>query len=210
MARIHTLSLAHSHTLGCGTLFGAAYWNDVDAYPDFCKLTEDPHLDQTTVSRLKTIREEKLTAIRALWGTLPKAAVQGDISINNLTDHPDGLTVFDYNNAGDEVLVSDLVLEGLLTACEMDLPPDTPPSARELLFPALLGGYLSIRSLSVAEAQAAWDIYTLYHAFWFSRIIYNENSLQKLLQQKEYDHANTLLHQMLTDLTEQDDGRFRA
>ena len=140
---------------------------------------------------------------------MPKAAVQGDISINNLVSGEDGLTVFDYNNAGDEVLISDLVMEGLLTAYEMDLPEGTDPVCREQFFPALLNGYLSVRKLSEEEATAAWLVYTLYHSLWFSRIVYNEDSLEKLVKKEDYASANRLLHQMLADMNEPDDGRFK-
>ena len=155
-------------------------------------------------------RNEKLEAIRSVWDKLPKAAVQGDISINNLVYGKEMLTVFDYNNAGDVVLVSDLVLEGLLTAYEMDLPEGTGQSIREQFFPALLKGYLSHRELSEKEAEAAWSVYTLYHSLWFSRIKYKDNSLEQLVKREDYLSANQLLCQMLSDMTESDDGRFRS
>ncbi len=210
MARMHEISLQNDRRIGCGTLFSAAYWNDVDAYPSFCKLTQDEKLDQAIVERIKALHDEKLESLRAVWERLPKAAVQGDISINNLVYADDTLRVFDYNNAGDEVLVSDLVMEGLLTAYEMELPDGTDERCREDIFPALLRGYLSVRHLCDAEASAAWTIYTLYHALWFTRVIYNENSLEKMLGRGEYDGANRLLAQMLADISEVDDGRFRA
>lgn len=209
MAQMHTLSLANKGHIGHGTLFSAAYENDVDAFPRFCALTQDARLDQDTAAAIKALHDEKLAKLRAVWETLPKAAVQGDISINNLVLTEDGLAVFDYNNAGDEVLISDLVMEGLLTAYEMDLPADTSDAYRELLFPALLAGYLSVRPLSEAESKAAWEAYTLYHGLWFTRILYNEDSLAALVKKGEYDAANALLKQMLADMQEADDGRFR-
>lgn len=210
MARMHTISLANKCEIGCGTLFSAAYQNDVDAFQAFCEITRNEKLDQTIVKQLRTLHDEKLEHLRAVWETLPKAAIQGDISINNLVSSEEGLIVFDYNNAGDEVLISDLVMEGLLTACEMSLPDNTPASYREKIFPALLKGYLSIRPLSEAESKAAWEAYTLYHSLWFSRIIHHDTSLKKLVQSKNYDAANRLLKQMLADMTEVDDGRFRS
>lgn len=209
LARMHTLSLENGYALGYPTLFSAAYENDVDVYEDFCGICENEHLDRDVVRQIKKYREEKLAVLRSVWDRLPKAAVQGDISINNLTYAGEKLTVFDYNNAGDEVLVSDLVMEGLLTAYEMDLPAGTDPDCRELLFPALLDGYLSRRKLSEEEAETAWIIYTLYHALWFTRIVYNENSLGKFVEREEYEAANRLLLQMLADMTESNDGRFR-
>ena len=136
-------------------------------------------------------------------------AIQGDISINNLVYGEDELIVFDYNNAGDEVLISDLVMEGLLTAYEMDLPKGADQSCREQFFPAMLNGYLSNRKLSEEEANTAWIVYTLYHSLWFSRVVYNDDSLEKLVEKEDYAAANRLLVQMLADMTENDDGRFR-
>ena len=209
MARMHILSLNNNYEIGCGTLFSAAHQNDVDAYEDFCKICENEYLDRAVIEQIKKHRNEKLEAIRAMWEKLPRAAVQGDISINNLVYGKDVLTVFDYNNAGDVVLVSDLVLEGLLTAYEMDLPEGTDQNIREQFFPALLNGYLSHRELSDEEVEVAWIVYTLYRSLWFSRIKYNEDSLEKLVKNEDYLSANQLLNQMLEDMTESDDGRFR-
>ncbi len=210
MARMHTLSLEQNCRIGHRTLFSAAYWNDVDSFPEFCEITKNENLDQETVAKIKALREEKLNRLRDLWDTLPKAAVQGDISINNLVSTDDGLIIFDYNNAGDEVLVSDLVMEGLLTAYEMDLPPNAPKTYTEQLFSAFLKGYLSVRTLRESECAAAWDIYTLYHGLWFTRIVYRESALDALVKEKNYEVANRLLTKMLSDLEEADDGRFRG
>lgn len=210
MAHMHILSLENRHTIGYGTLFSAAYQNDVDAYKEFCKICKNKHLDQSIIEQIKNIRDGKIEKIRSVWDSLPKATVQGDISINNLVYDGNALTVFDYNNAGDEVLISDLVLEGLLTAYEMDLPDGVEQSCRECFFHEFLNGYLSIRKLSEKEADVAWIVYTLYHSLWFSRILYNENSLVKLVENKDYFSANQLLSQMLADINEKDDGRFRA
>lgn len=209
MARMHTLSLENQCSIGCGTLFSAAYWNDVDQFERFCELTQDENLDQEVATLIKVLHDEKLAKLRAVWDMLPKAAVQGEISVNNLVLTADGLTVFDYNNAGDEVLISDLVMECLLTAYEMDLPEGVPPSARAELFPAFLRGYLSVRPLSEAESAAAWEAYTMYHALWFTRLVYNDDSLAVFVAKGEYDAANCLLRQMLADIQEADDGRFR-
>lgn len=134
MAQMHRISLANKCEIGCGTLFSAAYCNDVDAYSEFCKICEDEKLDQTIITEINTLHDEKLKSIRAVWNILPKTAVQGDVSINNLVYSTDGFTIFDYNNAGDEVLISDLILEGLLTACEMDIPNGISVSFREEIF----------------------------------------------------------------------------
>lgn len=208
MAWMHSISLEHDCRIGCGTLFSAAYWNDVDAFSLFCKLSEDERLDRVATDRIKNLHDRKLETIRSMWEELPRAAVQGDISINNLSMNGEVLTVFDYNNAGDEVLVSDMVMEGLLTAYEMDLPEGQPEAYREQLFPAFLEGYLSTRKLTAREAEAAWEIYTMYNSLWFTKVQYNDNSLEKLVERGEYEAANRLVSRILTDMSQQNDGRF--
>ena len=73
-----------------------------------------------------------------------------------------------------------------------------------------MNGYLSVRKLSEKEAEAAWVAYTLYHGLWFTRIMYNEDSLEKLVEHGDFSSANKLLRKMLDDMTEENDGRFRS
>lgn len=40
MARMHMISLSNKFEIGHGTLFSAAYWNDVDVYSDFCEIAK--------------------------------------------------------------------------------------------------------------------------------------------------------------------------
>lgn len=208
MARMHLLALADGQAIGCGTLFSAAYENDVDCFDDFCQLCADPRADQQTVTQIKHLHDAKLQRLREKWHLLPKAAVQGDISINNLVWDGHSLTVFDYNNAGDEVLVSDLVMEGLLTAYEMELPEGVTEAVRERLFPAFVRGYLAVRPLSSLEQEMAWEAYTLWHGIWFTRIVYHEHSLQKCIERDDWVGVNERLTHMLQDMLEENNGMF--
>ncbi len=207
MARMHTISLDSGFCIGRRTIFNGAGDNDVGAYPDFCRICKEAELNQTVVTQIKELYEQKLARIRAQWTTLPTAATQGDLSINNLTMDKDGeLTVFDYNIAGDEVLVSDMVLEGLFVAYQMDLPQGCSAAYRETIFPAFYEGYLSVRSLTEAECAVAWDLFTMYHALWGSRV----DELDILVSDGNHEQANELLMRIFSDLCALDDGRFRV
>ncbi len=207
MAQMHTISFQSGFRIGRGTIFGEAPNNDFDAYPDFCRIAEDPRLDQAVASQIKALYEQKTACVHALWHTLPIAATQGDLSVNNIARGADGeLTVFDYNIAGDEAMVSDMVLEGLFLAYQMDLPPECPPDYRETVFPAFYEGYLSIRSLTENECTVAWELYTMYHSLWAS----TTDELEALAAAEKYEEANLLLARVFLDLSLPDDGRFRA
>ena len=149
-----------------------------------------------------------METLRNVWDVLPRAATQGDVSINNLVDTGRELILFDYNNAGDKVLVSDMVLEGLHTAYEMDLPDDTPLENPQNLFRAFCDGYRSERILTEAEKKTAWDIYVLYDSLWFTKIVYSPGSFESLLKYADIQGANAKLREMLSVLERGDDGRF--
>ena len=208
LAKIHTVSVQNGFMIGRGTLFGAAVKNDVNAFDGLCRLAEDEQIDKDVFAAIRALYEQKMCELRTVWEGLPRAATQGDISINNLVDTGDELIVFDFNNAGDETLVSDLVLEGLLTAYEMDLPEGTPPEVPQQLFRAFIRGYRSVRALSDAECAAAWTIYVLYDSLWFTKILYNDDSVQGHLQRGDAEGANRKLKEMLHDLqrTEKDEA----
>ena len=208
LAKIHSISLQDGFRIGTGTLFGAATKNDVNAFNRLISICEDPRIDQEIFAQIQRLYQSKMDALRSVWSRLPVAATQGDISINNLVDTGETLIVFDYNNAGDEVLVSDMVLEGLLTAYEMDLPENTPPEVPQQLFLAFEQGYRFVRPLNGDEQKAAWEIYVLYDSLWFTKIVYSEQSVQKLLEREDTDGVNRKLRAMLSDLLREDDGRF--
>ena len=130
------------------------------------------------------------------WGKLPRFATQGDISINNLSYTEGNQRIFDYNIAGDETLVGDMVLEGLLTANEMDLSDELTDHDRPELFKQFYKGYITERPLSDDEKTVLNDIYSISSALWFTRIKYNENSLEKLIDCNECDKVRELLQEL--------------
>lgn len=201
MARIHRISLEDGCRIGAATLFSAAEKNDVNRYDRFEALCRDKRLDSALVRRICGLYQEKMARLTRKWPALPVCAVQGDVSINNLHLGRDGLVIFDFNNAGDVVPVSDAILEGLLTAYEMELADGLQDADRPELFHAFLRGYRSVRSFTPEELDVAWDIYTLYNGLWFTRITFSENSLEQLLSRGEYEQANQLLSSIYADMT---------
>lgn len=202
MARIHRISLEDGCRIGAATLFSAAEKNDVNRYDRFEKLCENEHLDSFLTARICSLYREKMARLAEKWPVLPVCAVQGDVSINNLHLNRDGLVIFDFNNAGDVVPVSDVILEGLLTAYEMDLAAGLDDTDRPGLFRAFIQGYRTVRAFTPEELGVAWDIYTIYNSLWFTRIIYAENSLEALLRRGEYGQADRLLSRIYSDLSE--------
>lgn len=192
--RMHCIAEVNNCHIHYTGIFDLMNWNEVSGYDRFNELGEAGKLDSTLFRAIKTKYLEHLDALKSIWSQLPRYATQGDISINNLTFINDQLGVFDYNNGCDEVLVSDMILEGLLTAYEMDVVGNID---RKELFYQFVSGYRTQRILSDLEIEAMHHIYSISDALWFSKIMINEHSLTKLVERNEIEKINALLEEML-------------
>lgn len=150
--------------------------------------------------KIKTLYIAKLEKIKLSWIKLPRYATQGDISINNLSFVGENIGIFDYNVAGDETLVGDMVLEGLLTANEMDLSNGLTDKDRTELFKRFFNGYITERPLTDDEKNIFSEIYSASSALWFTKIKYDENSLTKLIERNEYGKVDLLLQEIYDTL----------
>lgn len=200
MAKIHNISEKGHCYIGANTIFNVVGYNEVSGYDEFVKLGESGKIDSEMYQKIKKIYCIKIQRIKLLWDKLPRYATQGDFSINNLTYIGEELGIFDYNIAGDETFVGDMVLEGLLTANEMDLADSLSDTNREELFKHFYKGYTSERPLTKDEQHIFNDIYSISSGLWFTKILYNENSLIKLVECNNYHKVNLLLQEIYNTL----------
>jgi Ser/Thr protein kinase RdoA (MazF antagonist) len=202
MARNHHIAAENNLHINAGTLFNVTGYNEVSGYPAFIKWGTDGLIDKNIFNAICSVYDERFGRIQAVWDSLPKYATQGDYSTNNLTYIGEDLGIFDYNNAGDETLAGDMILEGLLIAYEHDLAEGLTDNDRLGLFKSFASGYLNRRPFSEAEKRVADDIYALSRGLWFTRIMYGDDALEKSMD----DSGKTpkILREIYDDLT----GRF--
>lgn len=201
MGNIHRISENGNCLIGNSTLFNLVGYNEVSGYNTFLELSEVRKIEPEMYLNIKELYTEKLERVKRYWSKLPRFATQGDISINNLSYSVESIGIFDYNNAGDETLVGDMVLEGLLTANEMDLSEGLTDNDRTELFKHFYQGYITERPLSDDEKTVLRDIYSISSALWFTKIKYNENSLEKLVERNECDKIGKLLQEIYAILS---------
>lgn len=200
MARMHKISEKGNCHIGANTIFNIVGYNEVSGDDEFVKLGESNKIDSEMYLKIKKLYITKLNRVKSSWNKLPKFAVQGDISINNLTSIGEEIGIFDFNIAGDETLVGDMVLEGLLTANEMELAKGLTDKDRKEIFNCFFQGYISERPLLYDEKSILSEIYSISSALWFSKIEYAENSLTKLVERNEYDKVDILLNEIYESL----------
>lgn len=211
MARIHRLSFRDNFKIGAPTMFNALGQNRVSGIDAFRELAE--HAEASMIKSVSyphrfctkpeicreiiTIYDRKLASAADVWGRLPCSAVQGDIAVSNLYNAGDRLGVFDFNNAGDETLIGDMILEGLLMANESKLAEGLTEQDRPAVFRSFLDGYRAICPLTPDERMAACELYPAYSALWHTKV----DELSKLMHTPgECGKADELLSAMYDEI----------
>lgn len=154
--------------------------------PESCKL----------LNKIFITYDERKSNIKNLLYRLPCYATQGDYSICNLTYTKGSIGIFDYNIAADEVLVIDMIVEGLFISKVMDLDSNLKGSDRKSLFLHFIKNYNINRKLSDDELIVLDDIYAITESFWWSKIIFDEHrSLIQILNNKDKKELQNFLNE---------------
>lgn len=202
MGKNHCIAEEDNLYINANTIFNIVGYNEVSGYNEFVRLGNDKLIEKKLFDEICSIYDIKINRIKSVWGSLPKYATQGDYSINNLSYIGyDELGIFDYNIAGDETLIGDMILEGLLIANEMELTQGLSDTDRPGLFKSFLNGYISQRPLSENERLVFDDIYAISKGLWFTRIQYNDASLVKLIEKKDHEKTTELLREIYKDIS---------
>ncbi|SDX43035.1 phosphotransferase [Paenibacillus sp. PDC88] len=202
MARMHIISERDDCHIDADSIFNVTGYNEASGYERFRELGEAGYLNQEKYERIIQLYEDRMNRIQAMWPELPRHATQGDYSINNLVLRDGAVGIFDYNIAGDETLVGDLIVEGLLVANEMDLAEGLSTDDRPQLFNAFYDGYSKVRPLQELEQAVVKDVYAVVASMWFTTIRYEEDSLEFMVERHEVVKMESILDQMLELLSE--------
>ena len=208
LGRMHSLSLAAGYTVGTATIFDIRGRNDIALFEHFYGLRSSlPRQLLPLFNKVEAACRQRHKRVLAVLSNLPVCAVQGDLS--NLFLNQKGLGVFDFNNCGDVHPVSDLVLEGLMLARQMDYEKPWTPELGERLFASFLQGYQRSRALGDAEKQIIPDIYALGCSLYMMQVKWGPDPLYHLLESGNITQAEQLLESMLAQIScEQVPGLF--
>lgn len=202
MAKMHTISQENNCHIRGNTI-----WNifcdksDISrGFKSFCEYRHNSDYDWSLYNTdlyqsIIDLYEQRLSRLKSIWHKLPCYATQGDYSINNLA-FKDGRVkgIFDYNIAGDEALVSDMIIEGLFVSYEMDLDNCLIDDDKDRLFKLFVKTYMQCRKLTQIEIKVMNDIYAVVFPFWWTRIIFDsKKSLRKYLEENNTKKVNEFL-----------------
>lgn len=200
LGRMHSLSLAAGYKVGTATIFDIRSRNDIALFEDFYGLRSSlPKQLLTLFHKVEAACRLRHKKVLAHLHSLPVCTVQGDLS--NLFLNEKGLGVFDFNNCGDVHPVSDLVLEGLMLARQMDYKKPWTPALGDSLFASFLQGYQRTRALSDAEKEIIPDIYALGCSLYMMQVKWGPDPLYHLLKSGKIIQAGQLLESMLAQIS---------
>lgn len=208
MAQMHTCSETHDLHLSTGTIWnmlsqstdvsrGYEYFKALKSMP----IKKSAKFDQLIYQDIMSQYDKRLWALEKAQSKLPTFAVQGDFSTNNMTISDKGLSIFDYNIAGDEALICDAVIQGLFVSREMDLKSGLKEADRPMLFDTFMSVYTENRPISKEEKAIMNDVYALADSFWFTPILFSDNSLKKRVEAGDVYAVNHLMDGIWQQLT---------
>ncbi len=125
--------------------------------------------------------------------------MQGDFYTNNVLIDKNGkiVSLIDFNIAGSDVEVNDLITQAMFISEIMDLAEGLQDADRVYLFSIFIEEYLRHRPLTEPELAAMNSIYNLASSFFWPVI----EDLEQLLAREDYQKANEVPEDILQSLT---------
>ena len=167
LARMHDIAEAADAHVAGEVIFDPLRENDLFSFREFDACREALEAADAAMYRDVVQRYESCMERLRMLENAPRYATQGDLSDCNLYRTSDGrLGVFDFNLCGDSVPFFDAVMQAVFVARLMDYPDELAGRPEEVILPAFLAGYDSIRPFTAAERALYPYLYALLDAFW--------------------------------------------
>ena len=216
MARIHRISFRDNFKIGkvCESRAAAGFKAAYERFVRLAKLAEESQIKSVRYphrlckkpelfGEIIDIYKRRIAALDDIGGRLPHGAVHGDYTLDNFTlgqgAYVGRLTLFGFDSAGDDMLLSDMLLAGLSLA--YDSPVDEGVDRRSL-FAAFLDGYRSVCPLTHDEKVAACELFPAYNALSLSRVANTPDSLEEIMLSGENcDRADAKLEEIYSLIT---------
>lgn len=171
IAMMHNISRECKYSIGNGSTYKAIMNNNAtfDKIWNNVKQLED-NIDY--INLLQQTHNYSLQTIRELWGYLPKATVHGDLSlINNLVCNKNELGIIDFNNAGDEVLIGDLLITWYSSIYDFRFVNLVSKNELPNIKKAFFENYLSVRKPTVDEIKIFDKLSNFLNGVYFTRFV---------------------------------------
>ncbi|MCD7954393.1 MAG: hypothetical protein LUG93_01245 [Lachnospiraceae bacterium] len=171
LGKTHRISLNSGMRIGFSLLYNEILTRDT-SYARLWKESNHEIMPAAAYEKIVDLYNQRLAIVKRAWSSLPRAAVQGDIySCNNLAWKDGRLALYDFNLAGDEVLIGDILQCWFRTIFDERMEEDMKQYLREELWDAFIGAYQNERPLTGIEKQYFPDAYSLFGVLYFTKLL---------------------------------------
>lgn len=203
IGRIHKVSQHTGFQIGFSLLYNEITERDTS----FSRLWRNGNqriIPEKQYEEMLEIYNRRLAVLKQIWTELPRAAVQGDIySCNNIAEKDGTLVIYDFNLAGDEVLIGDILQCWFRTIFDEKMKEDLALLSQDEMWSEFILAYQSQRILTNIEKKYFPDVYAILGAVYYSKLVnqWIDNGeylrakkhysfLMKLLKTKELPYVN--------------------
>ena len=174
LGTMHRFSLYHKIRLNKATSWSLFGGNKTHAIGDYdenelsFREFEDAFHHNVHFSRIKKLYLKARNQLLTMWSLLPKATTQGDFCYYNMRFvHERMVALFDFNLAGDEVLLNECVAVGIYSCWHVPYTGQLPSDERFQLF---MEHYKMVRPLTDEELHALPHLFSIIRAFRYDRV----------------------------------------
>lgn len=179
LGNMHCISENHPVKIGFSTIFKAIQNKQADLTSVFER--EIPQFLQDAQSGILIELHNCLVKdLQSIWDKLPRGAVHGDLGIfNNLVVDSSGIGVIDFNLAGDEVYLGELLISFYSSIHKYTWRDKISSIQQEEAFIAFLSGYNEERKLGAKEKEAFPATAALFDGLFYCKSVIEEYNSNK-------------------------------
>lgn len=171
LGQMHIISQLNPVHLGFSTIAHAIYTGKA-CYANILRQAkpEIPYI--LSLQKAANLHDTLVSILRPVWSKLPMGAVHGDLGLyNNLVVSHLGLTVIDFNLAGDEVYLGDLLAAYYSSIHKYDWQNRLKSIDKSLARRKFLKEYVSYRTLTTLEQQYFPIVSALFDGLYYSKAV---------------------------------------
>lgn len=171
IGKIHRIALDTDYRIGFSLLYNEITERDT-SLDRLWRNGDHSLIPQEEYERILSIYNRRLAVVKEVWKQLPRGAVQGDIySCNNIALREDRLVVYDFNLAGDEVLIGDFLQCWFRTVFDEKIEEDLKELSRSELWEVLITAYQKERRLQEIEKRYFADVYAILGSVYYTKLL---------------------------------------
>jgi len=171
LGKLHSISIEKNYKLGSGSTYRAIINNKVE----FNKICEDKFIKQLDSLFVKQVLQEhnnSSKSIQNIWKKLPKTAVHADLGlISNIVHNKSGFGVIDFNLAGDESILGDLLITWYSSRYSMTIAGTMTVVQIEKLRKIYFDAYFKNRGLLQIEKKFFEKIASFFNGVYFAKFL---------------------------------------